>query len=80
MGRPLPLKVVPSSGGSGPHLIRGSFNWAHPGPYPKGISMGSAVFTGLTVVTDRPTDRQTTLLRLYTVGRIYVRTTAMRHK
>jgi len=27
-----------------------------------GISIGAAVFAGLTSVTDRPTDRQTTLL------------------
>ena len=31
---------------------------------PDGISIGSAVFAGLTIVTDRPTDRQTTLLDL----------------
>ena len=29
---------------------------------PNGISTGAAVFAGLTSVTDRPTDRQTTLL------------------
>jgi len=29
-----------------------------------GISAGSAVFAGFTIVTDRQTDRQTTLLRL----------------
>jgi len=31
---------------------------------PNGISISSAVFAGLTAVTDRPTDRQTTLLGL----------------
>jgi len=31
---------------------------------PNGIWIGSAVFVGLTIVTDGPTDRQTTLLRL----------------
>ena len=31
---------------------------------PNGISINSAAFAGLTIVTDRPTDRQTTLLRL----------------
>ena len=31
---------------------------------PNGISIGSAAFAGLMIVTDRPTDRQTTLLRL----------------
>jgi len=29
-----------------------------------GISISSAVFAGLTIVTDRQTDRETTLLRL----------------
>ena len=32
---------------------------------PNGISIGSAVFAGLTNVTNRHTDRQTMLLRLY---------------
>jgi len=36
--------------------------WVHPSHNPIGISIGSAVFAGLTSVTDRPTDRQTTLL------------------
>jgi len=31
---------------------------------PNRISIGSAVFSGLTIVADRPTDRQTMLLRL----------------
>jgi len=31
---------------------------------PNGTSIGSAVFAGLTSVTDRQTDRQTTLLGL----------------
>jgi len=31
---------------------------------PNGISIGSAVFAGLTIVRDRQTDRQTTLLRI----------------
>jgi len=46
-----------------------------PGPTrvlnPNGISIGSAVFAGLTSVTDRPTDHAT---RLVTIDRIYVRT------
>ena len=37
-----------------------------PGPTrvrnPKGISIGSAIFAGLTIVIDRQTDRQITLL------------------
>ena len=40
---------------------------------PKGISIGSAAVARLTIVTDRQTDRRTTV----TVGRIYVRSTAM---
>jgi len=57
MGRPFPLKIAPSHGGSGPP----SNTWFL-GPTrvhnPNGISIGSAVFAGLTSVTDR----QTTLL------------------
>ena len=44
---------------------------------PNGISIGSAVFAGLTTVTDRQTDHAT---RSVTTGRIYVRSTAMRPK
>jgi len=58
---PFPFKIAPSHGGSGPP----SNTW-FPGPTqvlnPNGISIGSAVLAGLTSVTDRPTDRQTTLL------------------
>jgi len=43
-----------------------NFNTWFPGPTPvlnaNGISIGSAVFAGLTTVTDRQSDRQTTLL------------------
>ena len=43
---------------------------------PNGISIGSAVFTGLTSVTDRPTDRPTDYAtRSVTIDRIYVRST-----
>jgi len=42
---------------------------------PNGISIGSAVFAGLTSVTDRQTDHAT---RSVTIGRIHVRSTAMR--
>ena len=57
MGRPLPSKLtLPTGGsGSGPHLRHGStrvFN-------PNGVSIGSAVFVGLTTVTDRQTDDAT---------------------
>ena len=53
--------------------------WTHPSSQPKGISIGSAVFAGLSNVTDRRTDRQTDhATRSVTIGRIYVRSTAMR--
>jgi len=41
-------------------------------PQPNGISIGSAVFAGLTTVTDRQTDHAT---RSVTIDRIYVRST-----
>jgi len=44
---------------------------------PKGSPVGAAVFAGLTSVTDRPTDHATRSVR---IGRIYVRSTAMRPK
>ena len=53
MGRPYPLKIAPSHGGSGPHLIHGCLG-------PPSPQSGSAVYAGS--VTDRQTDRQTTLL------------------
>jgi len=59
MGRPFqafPLKIAPSHGISGPP----SNTWFL-GPTqvlnPNGISIGAAVFAGLTSATDRPTDR-----------------------
>ena len=62
------------------------FLWFH-GPTrvlkPNGISIGSAVFAGLTSVTDRQTDRRTDhATRSVTIGRTYVRSrpTAMRSK
>jgi len=42
---------------------------------PNGSSIGAAVFAGLTSVTDRQTDHATRLVR---IGRMYVRSTAMR--
>jgi len=46
---------------------------------PDGISIGSAVFAGLTSVSDRQTDRQTDhATRSLTIDRIYVRSTTMR--
>jgi len=56
-------KFAPSYGGSEPPS-----NTLSLGPSqvlnPDGISIGSAVFAGLTSVADRQTDRQTTLLGL----------------
>jgi len=59
-------KILPlPMGGYGPHLIRSSRVLI-----PNGILIGSTVFAGLTSVTvtdgqtDRPADRQTTLLGL----------------
>jgi len=43
---------------------------------PNGISIGSAVFAGLTTVTDRLTDHTT---RSVTIGRIYIRSTGIPH-
>ena len=60
---PLPLKIAPSHGDLDPgnHVL----TW-FPAPTrvsnPNGISIGAAVFAGLTNVTDRQTDRQTMLL------------------
>ena len=64
---PSPLKIAPSNGGSGTP----SNTWflAHTQVHnPNGISIGSAVFAGLTIVTDRLTDHATSI----TIGRIYV--------
>jgi len=83
MGRPFaPSKLPLPIEGSGPHLIQ----W-FPGLTrvlnPNGISISSVVLAGLTSVTDRQTDRQTdrpTDHATWSVamGRIYVRSTAMR--
>jgi len=75
MGRPFSPKNLPlPMGGSGPP----SNTW-FPGATqvlnPNGSSIGAAVFAGLTSVTDRPTDDTTRSIR---IGRIYVRSTAMR--
>jgi len=48
-------------------------------PNLNGISIGAAVFAGLTSVSDRRTDRLTDhATRSVTIGRIYVRSTALR--
>jgi len=61
MGRPFSPKNLPL-----PMGIWTPSNTCFPGPTqvlnPNGSSIGAAVFEGLTSVTDRPTDRQTTLL------------------
>jgi len=72
-GPPLPPKIARSHGGSEPPC-----NTWFLGPTrvlnPNGISIGSAVFAGLTTVKDRPTDRPR-----YSVCK-HVRSTAMRPK
>jgi len=73
-GTPLPQSKLPlPMGGSGPP----STTW-FPGPTrvlnPNGILIGAAIFAGLISVTDRPTDHAT---QSVTIGRIYVRSTAM---
>jgi len=71
LATPSPLKIAPSHGVSGPQC-----NTWYPGPTKvlnsNGISIGSAVFAGLSSVTDRPTDQSTWLV---TIDRIYVRST-----
>jgi len=69
-----PLKIAPSHRVSGPH----SNTW-FPGQSKSptqtasvGVSIGSAVFAGLTTVTDRPTDHTT---QSVTIDHIYVRST-----
>jgi len=53
MGRPFPLKIAPSHG-----LPSNTwFPWPTQVLNPNGIYISSAVFAGLTSVTDRPTDR-----------------------
>jgi len=74
-GTPLPPSKLPlPMGGFGPQ----SNTWFS-GPTrvlkPNGISISSAVFAGLTSVTDRQTDHAT---RSVTIGCIYIRSTAMR--
>jgi len=76
----LPKKFAPTHGG-----IRPPSNTWFPGPTqvlnPNGISIGAAVFAGLTSVTDRQTDRPTDhATRSVTIDGIYiyVRSTAMR--
>jgi len=58
MGRPVPLKVTPSHGGSGPHLIHGSLGPSESTTHePKGYIDRCVRFAGRTIVIDRQTDR-----------------------
>jgi len=52
------------------------FLWSTRVHNPNGISIGSVLFAGLAIVTERQTDRQTD--QQTTLPRIYVRRTAMR--
>jgi len=85
---PFPLKIAPSHGRSG----RPPNTWFPESTgvlNPNGISIGAAVFARLTSVTDRQTVQQTDrgtdrptdhAARSVTIGRTYVRITAMRPK
>jgi len=79
MGRPFCPKNLPlPMGGSGPPSNTW-FPWPAEVLNPNGSSIGAAVFAGLTSVTDRPTNRPTDhATRSVRIGRIYVRSTAMR--
>jgi len=58
--RALPLKIAPSNGGIWtPPPSNTWFPWPTWVLNPNGISIGAAVFAGLTSVTDRQTDRPT---------------------
>jgi len=57
-GAPSPSKLPRSHGGFEPLWFPEPSRVLNPDC----ISIGSAIFAGLTSVTDRPTDRQTTLL------------------
>jgi len=63
MGHPFPTKIAPFHGGSGPPSnTRMMVPWAHLSPQPKQYLDRFSRFAGLTSVTDRQTDKQTTLL------------------
>jgi len=71
--RPFPLKIVPLHGGSEPPS-----NACFLGPTrvhnQNGVSISSAVFARLVIMTDRQTDHD---IPSVTIGRTYVRSTAM---
>ena len=83
MGCPYPLKIVPTHGGSGPHLMHGSKphlihgSLAHPNPQPKRHLDRFSHFC-MAHNCDRLTDRQTDHTTLSVgIGHIYVRSTVM---
>jgi len=78
MGRPFPPQNCPfPCGDLDPHLIHGSLGPPE-SPQPKGHLDRCSRFCRLTNVTDRPTDTPTDhATRSVTLGRIYVRSTAM---
>ena len=62
IGRPFPLKIFPCRGVFGPPSNT-RFLWPTRLHVTNDISIGSVVFAGLTIVTDRPTDRRRCSLR-----------------
>jgi len=73
----LPLKIAPSHGESAP-LSNTWFLGSTEVHNSNDISISSAIFAGLTIVTDRPTDGTTDhATPSVTIGRIYVHSTAM---
>jgi len=76
---PTPLKLAPSHGVSGPHLIRGSFG--SPSQHPKWHLDRFSRFAGLTKVTNRQTDRPTNnATPCVAIGRYALAVAAMRTK
>ena len=73
MGRPFPLKIPPLYEGCGPPS-NAWFLRSTQTLNPNGISIVSAVLSGLTSVTDRQTDTHHAI-RTLKKGRIYVRST-----
>jgi len=61
---PFPPKIAHSHGDLDPHLTHGSLTGPTGVKIPNGITIGSAVYAGITVVTDQQTDRRATLLRI----------------
>jgi len=76
MGRPIPLKIARSHGGLGSHLIHGSSGPPESSTQTASWSIQQFLQGSLLWQTDRQTDHHAT--RSVTIGRIYVRSTAMR--